>query len=242
MIIAVLAGIIIGVVLALAPGPVGVSALKIGLNRNRRDGLGFVLGVGLSDFFYCTIAIFATSAIVSMVGNFSSNFPLITLAFQVIVVLLILVYGIYSLKTNKGNSSLNSGDELPNSLKINYLERKKGNNHFVLGLTVSLTSIANPTFFPTLTWTAFQVHHFRLFEPSLFNNFLFAVGFGLGNLLWLLAIISFLIRFRAKFSEKMLFRLRQFAGLTLIGVGTILSYKIFIITKWADIVRLLFAF
>ena len=77
---------------------------------------------------------------------------------------------------------------------------------------------------------------------SALNNFIFALAFGLGNFLWLYLISRILVHYQNKMSTQTLARIHQFAGITLIGFGTILGYRVITLTHWPEIIRFAFAF
>ena len=70
MIISVLIGCLIGFVLAIAPGPVGVSVIRLALRDDKRSGIMMGIGASFMDFVYCIIAMGFTTAIFSSVDSF----------------------------------------------------------------------------------------------------------------------------------------------------------------------------
>ena len=62
MVLGLLAGIIIGVVLAIPPGPVALTAMRVSLTKGARQGSLVGLGTGFMDFVYCALAIFTAGA------------------------------------------------------------------------------------------------------------------------------------------------------------------------------------
>ena len=79
-------------------------------------------------------------------------------------------------------------------------------------------------------------------HPALLAQISFALGFGLGNFAWLTIIVKVLDYYKTRLSGHTLAKIHRFAGFTLIGFGTILSYHIYTVTKWPAIFRLIFAF
>ena len=105
-----------------------------------------------------------------------------------------------------------------------------------------MANMANPTFVPSLIAVATYMHELNLVEVTTANNFMLSLGFGIGNFLWLYVIMKVLNTYKDRMSEKTLARVHQFAGFSLIGVGTLLGYKVVWFTKWSEILRLAFAF
>ncbi len=235
MLISLLFGTIIGLILALPPGPVGVSAIKLGMSNGRKSGTQLALGTGLMDFFYCLIAISATSAAVNAIKSISGDYPFLILGFQLTVVVAFVVLGIINLNAKKAENPLdNKGNR--------FLDKFKSKGPFLLGIAVATANMANPTFLPSLAWVTMNVHTYELILNNHLSNLMFAIGFGLGNFLWLYLLVRFIVMYKDRLSSKMVLRLRQFAGVTFLSFGTILGVRLISITKWPEILRLVFAF
>jgi threonine/homoserine/homoserine lactone efflux protein len=234
-------GILVGIVLAIAPGPVAVGAMKLSMSKGEREGVLFSLGSGLMDFFFCTFAIFATTAVVSALGSFSTYHPIAIFTIQALIVLGIILYGFLQFKEAKKQREIDNIDEIERSgNKVVELLKSKG--AFAIGVAVALTNIASPTFLPSLGYVTMNIQKFGLYEVTYLNNFLLAFGFGLGNFLWLYLIVRIITHYKNKFSESFIGAMHKFAGYTLIGFGTFLGYRVIAFTKWPEIVGMLFAF
>lgn len=239
MFIALVAGAIIGFVLAMPPGPIAMASVRMGLERNSRDAFQMALGTATMDMIYCLLAFFAASAINSSIGHFLEHNPIITIAFQSLIISALLYFGIKQLKSN-------SIKEIPeNEPKINsnkFIRNLKSKGPLMLGLALSLTNIANPTFLPTLTVLTTWVQKLELFALGLNNNLLFALGFGIGNFFWLY-LLAFIVKAnKHRISNNYIFRIRQFAGLTFIGFGGIIGWRMVTFTNWSNIAKLIFVF
>jgi threonine/homoserine/homoserine lactone efflux protein len=239
MLFALLFGTIIGFILALPPGPVSVTAIKLGLFNGKKPGTYLAMGTGLMDFIYCAIAIFATSAAIGTIEKFSTDYPHLMLFIQLFIVLAFVIFGIVTIRVKSKDSDIDELDNLNNSKLVKSFERK---GPFLLGIAIALTNIPNPTFLPSLAWITMQVHSLKLFSSDALNNLFFSVGSGLGNFIWLYTIIRLIVRFKTKLSPQMIIRIRQFAGFTFIGFGTVLGYRILTVTHWPEIIRVIFAF
>ncbi len=235
MLISLLVGTTIGLILALPPGPVGVTAIKIGMSKGQKSGVQLALGTGLMDFIYCLIAIFATSAAVNAIKSISGEYPFLILVFQLSVVVAFVVLGIVNLNTKKDANPLDN-----KSGKI--LDKFKSKGPFLLGIAVATANMANPTFLPTLAWVTMNVHAYELILNNHLSNLMFAIGFGIGNFLWLYVLVRIIVRYKDSLSSKMVIRIRQFAGVTFLGFGTILGVRLISIVKWPELLRLVFAF
>lgn len=239
MILSLLAGLIIGFVMAMPPGPVAVTALKLGLEKGARHGYQIGLGTGIVDTFYCMIAMFATSAALSLLGDFTDKYPLITLLIQLSVVAGMMIYGYITLKSHKNPIELNDSS-VPK--KVKFFDNLAQRGSFFFGVAVALANIANPTFLPSLAYVSLNVQKLGLIELTTLGNVSYALGFGVGNFLWIYFLIRILTHYRSKLSDKFIVIIKKFAGYTLIGFGSILGFRVLEITKWSEVLRFVLAF
>jgi len=234
--LSILTGIIVGVVMALPPGPAALTAIKLGLSNSSRHGFLSGLGTAVMDFIYCFIAIVATSALIDWASNFSDKHPFITISVQMTFVVAIIYIGFLHLKSTRVNTS--EGD----NQKYSFIERLYERGPFFVGIGIALTNIVNPTFLPSLGYVAINVQKFGFVESGILSNFAFALGFGVGNFLWLMFLVKLFVSFKSRMSESFIARIHKFAGLTLIGFGTFLGYRVLELAKWSEIFRFVFAF
>lgn len=239
MILSLLSGIIIGIVLALPPGPVGITAIKYGLFKGEKAGTELAFGNAMIDFLYSLITIFATSAAISILNAFANQYPALIFAFQVSIILALMAFGILNLKSKKQLFDYQNPEQ---SIDRSYLGSFRNRGPVVLGIAIALTNLANPTFIPSLTWVAVQVNKIPNIDLSIYGKLLFALGFGLGNFIWVAFLVKLIVRYKHRLTDTMLFRIRQFAGFTFLGFGTLLGYRLFSVIKWPEILRLVFAF
>jgi threonine/homoserine/homoserine lactone efflux protein len=239
MIIALLAGLVVGIVLAIPPGPVAVTTVKLTLDNGRRKSLIAATGTAMLDVFFCLIAVFTASLMLDLLMNFTENNQVLYLVFQITVVLLIFAFGILQIRKKK---QIINPSEIPTSKRFKFLEELPKKGPFFLGIAVALTNIANPGFFPSLTYVAMNAEAFGFVDSGIFSKLLFSLGFGFGNYLWLYLLTKVISHYKSKMSELTLARIHEFAGYTLIGFGTILGWRVLAFTKWPEVVRLVFAF
>jgi threonine/homoserine/homoserine lactone efflux protein len=238
MIIALLAGLIIGFVLAIPPGPVGVTTIRLSIDKGIRHSTLSALGTGLMDFIYCLLVIFATSAILKLVNGFFDKYPILLLGFQISVVVLVIIYGIVNIKFK--NNVINR--KKSKSKPFKFISKLSSRGPFLLGIAVAIANVANPTFLAALAYITVNVQKFVFPENTVQLNVIFAFAFGVGNFLWLYVLSRILIHYKDKMSTQALARIHQFAGITLIGFGTILGYRVVTVTHWGEIMRYVFAF
>lgn len=241
MIISLLIGIAVGFVLAIPPGPVGVSVIRIALNNDNRSGILISIGASLMDFFYCLLAMLFTTAVFGSVQYFFDEYPFAMLLFQGCCVAAMLMFGLLQFRTPKFSSQT---PEMANKATVSPLkrlmERSKNGGPFFLGIAIALANIANPTFLPSLAYTCMFVQHSNMIAVSPLDSVLYSIGFGIGNFAWMYILLRVLLHFKTRLSAEYTMRIQRFAGLTMIGVGTYLGYRVILFTKWPEILRFIF--
>ncbi len=239
MIVALLAGFIIGYILAIPPGPVGVTVMRLSLDKGIKHSVLAATGAGTMDFIYCLIIVFATSAMLSLASGFFNDYPVLLLGFQIFVVASVIIYGIVNIKLK--DKIENPEKKRPPS-KFKFLKKLSHRGPFFLGIGVAIANVANPTFLPSLAYITLNAHEFILADRSFLTNLTFAFAFGFGNSAWLYTVSKVLVHYKGQMSTKVLARIHQFAGYALVAFGAVLGYKVFASTNWNEILRYVFSF
>ncbi|NQW29303.1 MAG: LysE family transporter [Ignavibacteria bacterium] len=257
MIIAAIIGIVIGYLIAIPPGPVGMAAIRTGIRHGWHASLRLAAGAGLFDILYCAGAMLATSAIVGQLKVLESSSPVITVCIQLAIVGVIIVFGIIQMREKHPefldkdvlegrNAPPKPRPALPTIkahwLGADFIKRIKRNGPFFIGIGFAIANLANPAFVPSLAALSAFIQKIEIFPDTFVNAIVFAVGFGLGNMLWLATLSKIIIMNREKMTPTFIKRIQQVSGATLISFGTIYGLRILAITKWTDIYRLVFAF
>jgi hypothetical protein len=190
---------------------------------------------------YCLLAMLFTTAVFGSLQNFFDTYPFAMLLFQGVCIATMLIFGLLQFKTPKYSSnSSDMANSIDNSPLKRIMERLKQGGPFFLGIAIALANMANPTFLPSLAYTCMFVQHSNMIAISSLDSILFSFGFGIGNFAWMYLLLRLLLHFKARFSAEFTMRIQRFAGLTMIGVGTYLGYRVILFTKWPEILRLLF--
>lgn len=238
MISAILIGLLAGFILAMPPGPVGITAIKYGLITGIKSGNKYAFANFLMDFIYCFIAIFATSTIANQIIAVTDSHPFFVLGIQAIIVTALIIFGFLNIKNSKGSNFSNK----VRTTKYNFVNKFENKGPFLLGIAIALTNLANPSFFGTLTWLSVNIFALDLIKNVFSQKALFALGFGLGNFLWLMLLMRVVAKFKHRLSEQMMARIQQFAGISFIGFGTFLGARLLMFTKWGELLKYVFAF
>jgi threonine/homoserine/homoserine lactone efflux protein len=213
--IALLAGIILGLVISVPIGPINLTILTKGM----RDGFkpAFWTGVGSAtmEFLYCLLAMFGMGAIVEhSLGN---------IIVQIFAFLILLVFGLRNLivhpkKIYNGEFLNNSGN---GNGKLSFIKKHHIHNTFLVG---ALLYALNPTFIIFWITVAGFVQSTNLIGNS-FDNFFFALGVGFGVVLWFYLLLRFIHNF-VEFRTKTIARFHRVSGIIILAFAFYLGVEI----------------
>ncbi|MBS1536900.1 MAG: LysE family transporter [Bacteroidetes bacterium] len=238
MLLSLLIGAIVGFVLAVAPGPVGVTVLKAGLRGDRRGGALISLGASVLDFIYSLLAMLTASIFFSSLQSLFINHPIVMLIFQVVCGGSMIIYGVFQFRNTKPDKDFSDSTTSTLRLLISNLQK---NGPFLFGVGIALANVANPTFLPSLTSTVLLVQHYSLVETTLIGSVMYSIGFGIGNFGWLYSLLRVVIHYKERFSPAFTQTIHRFAGATMIGAGALLGYRVLLFTKWTELLRVVLA-
>ena len=91
-------GLVVGFVLAIPPGPIGVAVVKQAVEHKFRAGGELALGASLMDGVYALAATFASSTIVSALGDAVTKNRAASLGFQIVCVVVLVVLAVRYLR------------------------------------------------------------------------------------------------------------------------------------------------
>lgn len=238
MLIALLSGIIIGYILAIPPGPVGITAIRLSLSSDTGSNSYMALGTGIMDSIFCLSMTFTSTALMHTFGSISNKFPLALIIIQLLISIGFIIFGFFSLKT--GKVPLPDAD-IQNKSRIRFIENLKSKGPFFLGIGLALANVPNPTFLPSIAFISASAQKLNLYEVAAVNNLFFSLGYGLGNMLWIMTLSKAVSSIKDRVPARVLLMIRRFAGFSLIGMGTFLGYRLITITHWGEILRFVFA-
>ena len=235
MIIAILAGCVIGFVLAIPPGPIGMASIRMGIRDGWSATLKLAIGAGLFDVIYCALAMLASTAIKGYFEGVEATHPLVTIGLQVLIAIAMIAFGVIMFREPPP-----AEDDKPKHMRgEKVMSLAEGHGPFFVGIGFAIANLVNPTFIPTLAAITIFVRAQDLFAANMLNDIFFAVGFGAGNILWLTTLVKLVLRFREHMTPTLIKRIQQGSGVTLIGFGAFYGIRI-VVTRWDDISRALF--
>ena len=229
---ALLVGVVVGFGLSIPPGPVAIAVMRQALEGHPRSGLQLGLGASTMDTLYALSALFASSAFLLPLRNAFTGTPWLLLLFQGVCIATLLVLGTRYFTANAVQVAANAQQVLAHEERVH---RLGFTSDYLMGIFISLTNLANPTFLPSLIAVAGFVHAKGFVDASFAQSAMYALGFGSGAALWLLVVLRTVYTLRAKLSVHVITRLYQFAGWSFILFAAILTYYVVVRTEWSEL-------
>jgi threonine/homoserine/homoserine lactone efflux protein len=233
MLTALLAGIVLGFVLSVPPGPIGVAVIKQGLEGKYKDGTSIALGAAMMDVLYTLAAAFGSSALVVALNDFINAHQLVLVGFQVVCIGILVTLGIKYLKAT-------TEEVVRSAQKEEFQERKAQrlglSSPIMVGIMIAFTNLASPTFIPSLLLFASMARQKGYLGSEPWESVTYSVGFGIGAALWFLALLWTLFANRARLRPRFITYIYYFAGAVFGVSALLLTYNVLTTTRW----RLLF--
>lgn len=225
MITALLLGILLGFVLSIPPGPLAVAVIKKSFEGRFLPAFMTGLGAAVMDVGYTLVATFASSALVVSLSSLFVRFKWLSLLFQLLCVVVLVLLGLKYLrqKHKAASVALSSSEEGSKPSQA---------SPFWVGVLIAFMNLASPTFLPAMIASVSYLHGEGMLDPGFWESVLYSTGFGVGTLLWFFSLARFLISQRKKLSSNFITSIYKFAGGTFILFALMLIYKIVITTNW----------
>lgn len=213
--IALIVGLVVGYLLAIPPGPIGMAAARTGLREGSSSSRMLALGAGLFDTVYCFGALTASMGVAL---QFDVSQSPVALSLGLIVAVAITGVGVYQFR-----------NPVELSLEDDQQARRTGARPFVTGAAYALANLANPTFIPSLLVMTAYVLLTGLVGPTLSDRVLFSLGFGAGNFLWLVTLVSIILRYRARLPQNTFSLVQRLMAATVVGFGLVSILRLVIL-------------
>jgi threonine/homoserine/homoserine lactone efflux protein len=205
---ALLAGSIMGFVGSMPiAGPVAVLVLERGLIRRGREGLGVAIGAALAESVYAFLAYWG-------LGTVLHASPMLLRASRLVGAGVMITLGIY-LATRKSVPPVAEADPAPEGRK------RRG---FLLGLSVTFL---NPTIIVSWTMVTATVHSTGWVAPGLISAIVFALGVGVGIVVWFATLLRLIDRFQSGLRPKTVDRVLNVTGWLVVAIGLTLGVRPF---------------
>jgi threonine/homoserine/homoserine lactone efflux protein len=229
---ALIVGLVVGFVLAIPPGPIGIAVVKHAVEGKFRAGGELAAGASTMDGVYALAAAFASSTIMSALGDAVTKNKTASLVFQIVCVAVLVAMAARYLR-----ASPSAG---PESERLEAVERAHEERArrlglarpFFLGVLIALTNLASPTFLPSLVFLSGYLGTAGWLDAGAAPRFVFALGFGTGTLAWFLVLLRFLHGMREKLTTKVTAGMNRFAGGAFIVFAIVLAFRVVASQGW----------
>lgn len=230
MFTALLLGLLLGFTLSIPPGPLSLAFMKKAVGKQYREAMLVGTGAALMDVFYNLLAAFASSALVVWLSSFFLENRWVSVLFQVLCFLILIVLGIRYLMDKHDPKAERTIIERERAQEER--ARKMGHGSpFFLGTLIAFTNLATPTFLPSMIAVISYLHAQGILERSFSASLFYSIGFGIGTTLWFAVMLRFIMKHHAKLSAAFITTIFKFAGGAFILFAVILAYNIFNMTQ-----------
>jgi threonine/homoserine/homoserine lactone efflux protein len=236
MILSLLTGCVIGFCVAIPPGAVMFVMVRSTLREGKHYAMKIAYGIALLDVIYSFLFSLATGKITHTVSVFSVQYPHLIIAFQVVCILGLILYGIVNVRnsyiTTTQKQTATEGSDSPTVPAFMRTLTKQG--PFFLGIALALANLVNPAFVPLMTSVTYVAGHYGFVQEGMvLHHIVFAFGYASGIFAWLSLVIFVSFRYRHLFSEQRIVHINRVLGWTMIGIGTYWGFQRFGVLLWA---------
>ena len=236
MILSLLIGVAGGFIMAIPPGPISVAATRQVLAGFFKNALLIAVAAALMDMLYMLAATFASSAIVSTANRLIRDSAWFGLGFQTVCVTILIFLGISYLvpARREHEAQVMRERELAQERRAEHMGHT---SPFFVGFLMAVTNLASPSFLPSLVALVGFLEANKYLPGFIGDNVLFAVGFGLGTLLWLSLAMRVLSHYRKRLSDSFITGVYRFAAGTMLLFAAIIAFHIVTSTPWHALLR-----
>ena len=232
MILAPVAGIVLGFFLSIPPGPISVAIIKKGIQGERETGRMIGAGAAGIDILYALVAAFASSAIVTSLGDFLKGNLWFALLFQIACIVILVILGYRYFHATADDLAEIDEEEKEEEEKARRFGAKSG---IMIGVFMALMNMANPSFLPAMITVAGALHAEEILDASLLTNTLYAIGFGLGVFLWFILLLKIVISVAARMPLNYFNYVFRFAGGAFYLFAAIILVRMLLDTEWSKL-------
>jgi threonine/homoserine/homoserine lactone efflux protein len=178
-------------------GPISILVLERGLSGRQRSGLWIAVGAAVAESVYAALAFFGLGALLV-------RYPAIVPASQAAGAAALLTLGVLFAWRGPGRGEPAAQARVPSG------------SDALLGFTITAL---NPTFIATWTAAVTAAYATGLIAPAPGHAPLFAVGVGVGIVVWFVILLALTRRYGPRLSRPALGRVVRLLGVVLIGMG-----------------------
>jgi threonine/homoserine/homoserine lactone efflux protein len=204
MLLALVIGLVAGFITAVpVAGPVAVLVLRDALAGKRGDARQIAMGSAVAESAYAGAAF-------AGIGAVFERFPVLLRTSQVASAIILVIVGVYLIVRHPKEKKEEEGKPGPAKAK------------WVVGL--SITAL-NPTLVASWTAVVAALHGAGLASSEPLDAFPFALGIGVGIMVWFLVLLAFVGRYREKLPPDAVRRGVQIVGAILVLAGVVMGVR-----------------
>lgn len=204
---ALLIGLIVGFVMCIPVGPINVWVVNTLLKHNFKSAFSIALGGSLMDFVYF---IFITSGL-----SFVQFDQKTILLLKIAGVLFLLIFGL---------KELFSKETLKDEKKDAEKKIPRKSSFFIIGV---LIYTSNPTLIATMTGLAAFIKSWHLFNETMLNHFLLALGVSVGSALWFYFLLKMINKHQKKIPEAFYRHFARTSGVLIILFSFYMAFNVY---------------
>lgn len=232
MILAAIAGVVLGFSLSIPPGPISVAIIRKGIEGDRRSGQLIGLGAASIDILYALIAALASSAILQSLGKLLTANAWFELIFQIVCIAILVLLGHRYYHATASDIAESTDEEEEQESKARRFGATSG---LLLGVFMAVMNLANPSFLPTMIAVAGALHAESILTSDPWVTALYAIGFGAGVFLWFLLLVKIVAYMKSRLPVAYFRYIFRFAGGAFYVFAAIILVRVVLATEWSQL-------
>jgi threonine/homoserine/homoserine lactone efflux protein len=217
-----LIGMILGFLLAIPPGSIVVVGLNLTMALGWRRAYPYAVGTMIPDAAYALIALRGSDPVLNMLRYSAAHLPFLIVAIQSALATGLFVYGLSLFFRRSLRLTWGMGDAASSTPRGKIFAR---HGPFLLGLGLNASNIVSPTFLAALAILVSQAHVLRLLEGGFVDTLLYAGGFGIGNMLYLILVMRVAGKALRRLDERRMLLVQRVIGGILAGLALIMGVQ-----------------
>jgi len=219
----ILEGMLIGLLYAIIPGGSILVGLNLAISPGFSRAAAFTYGVLIIDTAYALLAVVAAAAATGLYVRMAAAHPMVLPGVQLALCTVLGIYGAYLLFR-----PCPSEDRAAHVEDVGMAGGRRASPHgyLLLGITLKASTIASPSFLAGFALLTSQAGTLGLSGWSLVDRAVFAIGFGLGNFLYLQSCMRLTSRYVNRLQDARFTRLRKGLGAGFAALGLLLLLRI----------------
>jgi len=205
--VALITGLVIGVVISIPIGPINVAVVSKGIKQGFKNAFAVGLGASTMDFFYCGATMLGLSAAVHRIE--------VNIIFQVIGFFLLAYLGAKDVATKA------------DAFRYENVVIKNGKFHsaFLVGVFMY---VSNPTLVAFWITLSGMIQSTNTIVEGVGDGTLFAVGVGVGTALWYYSLLKAIFLKRKSFKAETLAILSRISGFIMLAFSSYIGYELLV--------------